>query len=118
MGNILGTPSNSQQGVNEHDHWRAEARKHALQRNQYFQQSQVSSSSHPIFEIHKMYFRSNVVPQHYSNHAASHVGGGSAYVPGMVTQNEARGHLAIDLKNAKSDVMGCLTGSLQEWPQG
>lgn len=41
MGNINATPSHAPAGQSEHEHYRAEAKKHAELRNQYYQQSQV-----------------------------------------------------------------------------
>lgn len=41
MGNINATPSQAPPGVGGNEHYRAEARKHAELRNQYYQQSQV-----------------------------------------------------------------------------
>ncbi len=41
MGNINATPSQAPAGVGGNEHYRAEARKHAELRNQYYEQSQV-----------------------------------------------------------------------------
>lgn len=41
MGNINATPSQAPPGVGGNEHYRAEARKHAELRNQYYEQSQV-----------------------------------------------------------------------------
>ena len=41
MGNINAHPSKAPAGVGQHEHYRAEAKRHAELRNQYYEQSQV-----------------------------------------------------------------------------